>query len=79
VVAWVVFTHGLLRRLGDRDPYVAGQIQAALVVAPALVAWGGSEAAGLADPALWAWGALISAVIGLVMGAQYDPDSIHLV
>lgn len=69
LTAWLVVSHRLLRPLGDRDPYMAGQLQAALVIVPAILMLDGTE------PLLWALGAVFGVLIGALMGAQYDPDS----
>lgn len=72
--AWLAFLYGALRPLGDRDPRLAGQVYAASVTVPGVLAWGMFGTASLADPALWLVTAIFSALLGMVIGSFYDPE-----
>jgi DNA-binding XRE family transcriptional regulator len=73
-VAWFVFTREALRPLADRDPRKAGQIQAAALTVPGLIAWGTIGSADLASPWLWGVAAIFSCLLGLVLGGMFNFD-----
>lgn len=75
VTGWSVLSLRLLRPLGDRHPYVAGQIGAATLVVPGMLALCYAMEVR-PDPGMWVLAALAIGVGGLVVGTMYDPDGV---
>ncbi|HEU0302709.1 MAG TPA: helix-turn-helix transcriptional regulator [Longimicrobium sp.] len=73
VVASLAFTYRLLRPLGDRKPLLAGQLQAAVLVVPAMLIVHDPQDLALDRPLLWLFVAMFSGLIGALLGAVYDP------
>jgi DNA-binding XRE family transcriptional regulator len=72
---WLTLTHGLLRPLADRSPYLAGQLWSAALMLPAAFAFGmKDDRYWLYSPGLWVMAAIFSGLIGLVLGDALDPD-----
>jgi DNA-binding XRE family transcriptional regulator len=74
VVAWMVLTRRVLRPLGDRRPYLAGQTLAAVLVSSGVFAWAQVRDIPEGSVGLWIMAAIISGLLGLVLGAWYDPE-----
>lgn len=72
-IAWLLFTYRLLRPLADRRPFLAGQIHAATLLVPAGLIVHEPADIALDNPFLWVMMCIFIGLIGLVLGAFYDP------
>jgi hypothetical protein len=66
--AWAAFTYQLLRSLGNRRPFLTGQIYAALLVVPAMSALIRWDFAAVEMSEFWVTVAVLTGVIGCVIG-----------
>ena len=73
-VGWLMLTHRLLRPLGDRMPYLAGQTWSTVLVSSGMITWAWTRGASLGDAGLWLSAAFAIVLVGLVLGAWYDPE-----
>lgn len=70
-VAWLVLAFRLLRPLGDRRPYLAGQLQSALMLLLPLAAFRWEQ---LASPGGFIIITPMTMLIGVAMGSLYEVD-----
>jgi hypothetical protein len=73
VTGYTVLSLRRLRPLGDRRPYVAGEIGAATLVIPGMLAWY-SAIGARPDIGMWVIACAAIGVGGMVIGTMYDPD-----